>query len=253
MKKHIFAILTAIAVGILSLPAQEPDPLPGVKLPTGPIKNLGAQFIKELVGTGVNLTATYLMDHSNASFQLERAFWSEGKSHLYEDYDTQTYRRIDWINKTRANYLTETLWINRTTGLKRRSDPDETPFSDYEVAKRYWRSFFKDGNKYQRIEAWFMQIKHRLRNTYYKPAVFPSKQMSFPATVKVYRSLSKLPSVVINGINHNFRPGSYDGHVEILMPSKLGVSEDFVLVNRQNTKLQYDDVPELWVPGEDDN
>lgn len=253
MKIRILTTLIAFTSCLMTHSAQMNDPLPNVKLPAGQIQKLGADFIMELVGTGINLAVDYLTDYSNASFQLERAFWSEGRSHLYEDKDYQTFRRIDWSSKSSANYLTEDLEINRETGQKIYFPVSTTPFSDYEEAKRYWRSYFKDGNTYQRIEAWAMQIQHRLRNTYYKKADFPSKQMEFPASVRVYSELKRLPAVEINGINHNFTPRYYAGHMDIVVPSKMGVSGNFTLVTRYNTKLDCDHVPELWVPGEDDH
>ncbi len=252
MKLKLLVALLIINVSNISRAAQPVDPLPNVKLPAGQIKKLGADFIMELVGTGINLAVNYLTDYSNASFQLERAFWSEGRSHLYEDKDYQTFRRIDWISPTRANYLTEDIEIERETGRKTTFPESRTPFSDYEEARRYWRSYFKDGNKYQRIEAWAMQIQHRLRNTYYKEAKFASKQLEFPASVRVYARLKRMPAVEINGNNHNFSPGYYTGHMDIAIPSKLGVSNNFNLITRTNTRLDCDHVPELWVPGEDD-
>ena len=252
MKIRILTILIAFTTSIATHSAQVNDPLPNVKLPAGQIKKMGADFIMELVGTGINLAVDYLTDYSNASFQLERAFWSEGRSHLYEDRDYQSFRRIDWSSPTSATFLTETIEIDRNTGLKRYGVPSNRPFSDYEEAKRYWRSFFKDGNKYQRIEAWAMQIQHRLRNTYYKRANFTSKQMVFPASVRIYARSKRLPGVEINGINHNFTPGYYTWHKSVAVPAKMGVSDNFTLITRYNTKLDCDHVPELWVPGEDD-
>jgi hypothetical protein len=252
MKRYLLITLFTFITITLTHTAQANDPLPNAKLPAGQIKKLGADFIVQVLGTGIHIAAEYLTDYSNASFQLERAFWSEGRSHLYEDWDVQTFRRIDWISSTRAKYVTERLLIDRTTGIKEVSDPEFTAFSDYEEARRYWRSYFHDGSSYERIEAWAMQIQHRLRNTYYKEANFASKQLEFPASVRVYARLKRIPAVVINGINHNFSPGYYTGHMDIAIPSKLGVSSNFNLLTRANTRLDCDHVPELWVPGEDD-
>ena len=252
MKIRILTTLIAFTSCLMTHSAQMNDPLPNVKLPAGQIQKLGADFIMELVGTGINLAVNYLTDYSNASFQLERAFWSEGRSYIYAGYDNQTFRRIDWDSPSSAKYLTETLFINRATGIKQHADPIGLPFSDFEEAKRYWRSFYYDGTSYQRIEAWAMQIQHRLRNTYYKQATFPSKQMEFPASVRVYTRLKRLPAIEINGNNHNFTHGYLTGHKDVVVPAKNGVSDNFTLVTRYNTKLDCDHVPELWVPGEDD-
>ena len=252
MKTRILTPLLAFTLGLMNLSIQANDPLPNVKLPAGQIKKMGADFIMELVGTGINLAVDYLTDYSNAGFQLERAFWSEGRSHLYEATDYQTFRRIDLASPTQANYLTDSLEINRETGHMTKFPTISTPFSDYEEARRYWRSYFHDGAKYQRIEAWAMQIQHRLRNTYYKEANFASKQMEFPASVRVYTRLKRLPAITINGINHNFTHRYYTDHVDVAVPTKRGVSGNFNLITRSNTKLDCDHVPELWVPGEGD-
>jgi hypothetical protein len=252
MKTHILSTLVALAVSMMTATAQSNDPLPNVKLPAGQIKKLGADFIMELVGTGINLAVNYLTDYSNAGFQLEKAFWSEGKSHLYENMDVQVFRRIDWINPSSANYMTERLLIDRTTGIRELSAPELTPFSDYETARRSWRSFFYDGTSYTRIVAWRMQIQHRIRNTYYKAAKFASKQMDFPVSVRVYADLQRLPSVEINGQNHNFRPGYDSDFIDVEVGAKNGVSRNFTLITRNNRKLFCSKVPELWVPGKDD-
>lgn len=232
--------------------AQIEDPLPNINLPMGHIKKMGADFIQSIIGKAVDMSADYLIDYSHASFQLERASWREGFAHRYAQYEDQTFRRVDWNSASSASYQTERLRIDPITRVVLSQSSDTLAFSDYEEANRYWRSFITVNGKLQREKAWIMKIDHRLRNTYYKAAKFPSKQMSGPLYPRIYYRIKTLPSVEVNGSNRGFQSSYARGYKSVYVPLN-GVSNDFELVSRTNSKLDCDHTTDLFVPGEDDN
>ena len=252
MKYSISLFFALTFVPVTQGLTQTVDPLPDVSLPMGQIKKMGADFIKDITGKAVDMFADYLIDYSHASFQLERASWREGFSHRYAQIDNQTFRRVDWANATRASYLTERIRIHLETGVKKALPQTTTAFSDHEEANRYWRSYITVNEKLEREKAWIMKMHHRLRNTYYKGATFPSKQMTGPLYPRIYCRVTTLPNLEINGSNRGFQSGYARGYKSVYVPLN-GVSSDFELLSRANSRLDCDHTTDLFVPGEDDN
>lgn len=252
MKLKILSTLSLICFSLNASSASLVDPLPNMTLPAGHVKQLGAEFVKAITGKAVEQVVGYLIDYSHASFQLERASWREGLSHRYAQRDTQTFRRIDWISKTRANFLTETIEIDLVTGIKKIYPKNQAAFSDHEEAKRYWKSYITVNGKLQREKAWIMVVAHRLRNTYYKAAQFPSKQMQGPLYPRLYYRIQTLAPKEIDKSNLGFQPTLARGYKSVHVPLN-GVSNDFTLIVRPNTRRDCDFVTDLFLPGSDDN
>ncbi len=252
MKIKFTLLLAAILATATQGFAQTTDPLPNISLPMGHVKKMGADFIKDITGVAVEKFADYLIDYSHASFQLERASWREGLSHRYAGMDHQTFRRVDWMNTTRAFYQTETIEINLHTKERKTFPLNPSRFSDFEEANRYWRSYVTVEGKLQREKAWIMKIDHRLRNTYYKGAKFPSKQMSGPLYPRIYCRIKTLPNLEINGSNQGFQTSYARGYKSVYVPLN-GVSSAFELISRANSRLDCDHTTDLFQPGEDDN
>ena len=252
MKIKFNLILAAVLATATQGFAQTTDPLPNISLPVGHIKKMGADFIKDITGVAVEKFADYLIDYSHASFQLERASWREGFSHRYGKVDNQTFRRVDWINATRAYHQTERLRIDMDSRVILSQNSDALTFSDYEEANRYWRSYITVKGKLEREKAWIMKIDHRLRNTYYKAAKFPSKQMASPLYPRIYSRIKTLPNLEINGSDRGFQSIHARGYKSVYVPLN-GVSDDFELLTRANSKLDCDHTTDLFVPGLDDN
>lgn len=213
---------------------------------------MGADFIKDITGKAVDMFADYLIDYSHASFQLERASWREGFSHRYAQNDNQTFRRVDWSSSTSASYHTERIRVNIETNEREYLGHTTAMFSDHEEANRYWRSYITVDGKLEREKAWIMKMHHRLRNTYYKGATFPSKQMTGPLYPRIYCRVTTLPNLEINGSNRGFQSGYARGYKSVYVPLN-GVSSDFELLSRANSRLDCDHTTDLFVPGEDDN
>lgn len=156
------------------------------------------------------------------------------------------------MNATRAFYQTETIEINLLTRERKTFPVNPSRFSDFEEANRYWRSYVTAEGKLQREKTWIMKIDHRLRNTYYKGAKFPSKQMPGPLYPRIYFRIQTLPNLEINGSNQEFQVSYARGYKSVNVPLN-GVSSDFELISRANSILDCDHTTDLFLPGEDDN
>ena len=215
---------------------------PAHSVPRG--KNLKLDIIKELLGEAIDVASDYYFDYSNASFQIEDHYWSEGLGVRYRETVKQTFRSIDFISPSRRTYQTEEIDI-QPDGSTFRYPVQRTAFSDWEEASRRWKTYRSENGRLVLERSWHMRYDFRVKNTYYKAADFSSKQMLDPLTTTVYLDLDGLPHLTIDG--NNYQSTSNRTQTVRASTSKLGVSSGYRIPT--NYRISSERVDELYCPG----
>ena len=236
----ILGLMTCLSWGQVA--AANPDPLPAHSVPRG--KDLRLEILKEILGQTIDTGSAYYFDYSNASFQIEDHYWSEGLGIRYRDFVSQRYRSIDFISPSRRTYQTERLEI-RENGETRRFPIDRAAFSDWEHASRHWKTYRTENGKLVLERSWHMRYELRVRNTYYRPAAFASKQMRDPLTTSVHLGLQGLPYLTVDGTNS--QSTSTKNRTLSVSTSKNGVSASYTVPT--NYQINSEQVDELYCPG----
>lgn len=242
-RRELITVLSFFAgfVCIISLSAA-PDPLPAHSVPRG--KNLKLDIIKELLGEAIDVASDYYFDYSNASFQIEDHYWSEGLGIRYRDIVSQTFRSIDFISPSRRTYQTEKIEI-KIDGTKVKFPILRTAFYDWEEASRRWKTYRSENGRFILERSWHMRYDFRVKNTYYKSANFASKQMLDPLTTTVHLDLEGLAYLTIDG--RDYQSASNRTQTVSTSTSKLGVSSSYSIPT--NYRVSSELIDELYCPG----
>lgn len=115
-------------------------------------KSLKLEIIKELLGEAVDTAFSYYFDYSNAGFQVEDHYWSEGLGVRYRNLITQTFRSIDFISLSRRTYQTQKIEI-KNDGNEIRYSISCATFNDWEETSRHLKTY-RTGLERGRIEEW---------------------------------------------------------------------------------------------------
>ena len=236
----ILGLMTCLSWGQVA--AANPDPLPAHSVPRG--KDLRLEILKEILGQTIDTGSAYYFDYSNASFQIEDHYWSEGLGIRYRDSVKQTYRSIDFISPSRRTYQTEEIDI-LPDGRKIAYPIQASAFSDWEEASRHWKTYRQENGKLVLERSWHMRYDLRIRNTYYKSATFASKQMRDPLATTVRLGLQGLPYLTMNG--RNSQSNSSHSRPISFSTSKNGISSGYTIPT--NYQIDSEQVDELYCPG----
>ena len=236
----ILGLMTCLAWGQVA--AANPDPLPAHSVPRG--KDLRLEILKEILGQAIDTGSAYYFDYSNASFQIEDHYWSEGLGIRYRDFVSQRYRSIDFISPSRRTYQTELLEVFESGEIKRFAI-NRAAFSDWEEASRHWKTYRSENGKLVLERSWHMRYELRVRNTYYKPAAFASKQMRDSLTTAVHLNLQGLPYLTVDG--NDWQSTSNPTRTVSFSTSKNGVSSSYTIPT--NYRISSEQVDELYCPG----
>ncbi len=220
----------------------QPDPLPPHSVSRG--KDLKLDLLKEILGEALDTTSAYYFDYSNASFQIESHYWSEGLGIRYRDFVKQTYRSIDFISPSRRTYQTERIEV-KSNGDIFRFPIELTAFSDWDEASRHWKTYRTENGKLVLERSWHMRYELRARNTYFKPAAFASKQMRDPLTTTARFDVQGLPYLTVDGTDS--QSTSNRTRTVSFSTAKNGVSSSYTLA--PNYRLSSQQIEELYCPG----